>query len=158
MQSWKQTFILIKIWFVLNATGVTAIGAITIGTDGAKSRECFAGVWIFHIYWFSFQKMSQEICDEARCKIPLASQWYHNNHFISFSNPFPQQYCPGPRKTVGWTPILNAPTRTSTSRSTKTGLIQRFWVTRPSLTSSSATTVEANIIVSRNNLNFKITS
>ena len=34
----------------------------------------------------------------------------------------------------------------------------RFWVTRPSLISSSATTIETNIIVSRNNLNFKITS
>ena len=61
MQSWKQTFILIKIWFVLNAPGVTAIGAITIGTDGAKSRECFAGVWIFRICWLCSQNISLEI-------------------------------------------------------------------------------------------------
>ena len=106
----------------------------------------------FHICWWV-----KKYATNARCKIPLASQRYHNHHFISFSTHFHwhQQCWPGPRKTVGWTPILNAPTRTSTSRSTKTGQIQRFWVTRPSLTSSSATTVEANI---RNNLNFKITS
>ena len=104
-----------------------------------------------------FKRWVKKYAANARCKIPLASQWYHNNNFISFSTHFHwhQQCWPGPRKTVGWTPILNAPTRTSTSRSTKTGQIPKFWFIRPSLTSSSATTVEANI---RNNLNFKTTS
>ena len=95
----------------------------------------------------------------ARCKIPVSSEWYYSNNFVCQSNPhWWQQYRPGPPKTVGWTPILNVPTRTSTSRSTKTGQIQKLWFTRPSLTSSSVTTVETNIIIIRNNQNFKVTS
>ena len=101
--------------------------------------------------------------DESRnmWHMPNVKFQLHRNditlHFLLFPRWW-QHCCPGPPKTVGWTPILNAPTRTSTSRSTKTGQIQKFWFTRPSLTSSSATREKTNIIIIRNNLNFKITS